>query len=110
MFQFLWGLDHCGPNFKLGDDAKAIFDPPPKHCKPRQRNGRHLKNLLMALCCLIAGNSETAALTEQPYEIRARLDAAPGNITVTFDGRVIISLHQFTVPPTPLRNSARMAP
>ena len=98
MFQFLCGLDRYGPNFKLGDEAKAIFDPPPKHCKPRRRNGWHLKNLLLALCCLIAGNSETAALTEQPYEIRARLDAAPGNITVTFDGRVIISLHQFYGP------------
>ncbi|MGH8613797.1 MAG: L-dopachrome tautomerase-related protein [Gammaproteobacteria bacterium] len=98
MFQFLWGLDRYGPNFTLGGDAKAIFDPPPNHCKPRWRNGRHLKNLLLALCCLIAGNSETAALTEQPYEIRARLDSAPGNITVTLDGRVIISLHQFYGP------------
>ncbi|MGH6634832.1 MAG: L-dopachrome tautomerase-related protein [Gammaproteobacteria bacterium] len=96
--RFLRGLDRCGPNFKLGDEAKAIFDLPPKHYKPRQRNGWHLKNLLLALCGLIAGNSATAAFTEQPYEIRARLDAAPGNITVTFDGRVIISLHQFYGP------------
>ena len=98
MCQFLRGLDRYRPNFTLGGEARAIFDLPPKHCKPRRRNGRHLKNLLLALCCLIAGNSETAARTEQPYEIRARLDEAPGNITVTFDGRVILSLHQFYGP------------
>ncbi len=39
MFQFLWGLDRYRPNFKLGDDAKSIFDPPPKHCTPCRRNG-----------------------------------------------------------------------
>ncbi len=98
MFQFLQGLDRYRRNLELGGEARAIFDPPPKHCKPRRRNGWYLKNLLLALFCVIAGNSETAALPEQPYEIRARLDAAPGNITVTFDGRVIISLHQFYGP------------
>ncbi|MGH8601801.1 MAG: hypothetical protein ACREXR_03180 [Gammaproteobacteria bacterium] len=98
MYQFLSGLDRYGPNFTLGDEARAITYLPPKPSEIHQRNGRHLKTLLLALCCLIAGNSETAALTGQPYEIRARLDAAPGNITVTFDGRVIISLHQFYGP------------
>jgi len=98
MFQFLRGLDRCGPNLELGGEAKPIFDLPLKHCKPRRRNGRHLKNLLLALCFVIVANLETAALSEQPYDIRTRLDAAPGNITVTFDGRVIISLHQFYGP------------
>ena len=97
-YHFLRGLDRWGSSFKLGHEGRAVTYLPLKHCKPRPRNGRHLKNLLLALCCVIAGNSETAALTEQPYEIRARLDAAPGNITVTFDGRVIISLHQFYGP------------
>lgn len=62
MFQFLRGLDRYGPNLELGDDAKAIFDLALKHSKPRRRSGRHLKSLLLALCCVIAGNSETAAL------------------------------------------------
>ncbi len=63
------------------------------------QKGRNLKNVVLAICCLIAGNSAIAAFTGQPYAVRARLDAAPGNITVTFDGRVIISLHQFYGPP-----------
>ncbi|MGH8643908.1 MAG: L-dopachrome tautomerase-related protein [Gammaproteobacteria bacterium] len=96
--RFLRGLDRYGPNFTLGGEAKAITYLPPKHYKTHPRNGQNLKNLLLALCCLIAGNSAIAALTEQPYEIRARLDAAPGNITVTFDGRIITSLHQFYSP------------
>ena len=32
------------------------------------------------------------------YEILKKLDAAPGNITVTVDGRVIFSQHQFYQP------------
>ncbi|MGH8553898.1 MAG: L-dopachrome tautomerase-related protein, partial [Methylococcales bacterium] len=36
--------------------------------------------------------------TNPPYRILARLDDAPGNITVTVDGRVILSLHQFYGP------------
>ncbi|MGH8652999.1 MAG: L-dopachrome tautomerase-related protein [Gammaproteobacteria bacterium] len=89
------GMDRWAPNFKLRDKARENTYLPPKHYKTHQRN---LKNLLLALTCLIAGDSATAALTEQPYEIRARLDAAPGNITVTVDGRVLISLHQFYGP------------
>jgi sugar lactone lactonase YvrE len=35
---------------------------------------------------------------EQGYDIFAQIDAAPGNITVTPDDRVIVSLHQFYEP------------
>jgi sugar lactone lactonase YvrE len=97
--RFLRGVERCAPNFTLGGEARPIFGLPTKHYKPRQRTRWRLTNLLLGLSCLIAGDSAIAALTEQPYEIRARLDAAPGNITVTFDGRVIISLHQFYGPP-----------
>ncbi|MCI0655399.1 MAG: major royal jelly family protein, partial [Methylococcaceae bacterium] len=42
--------------------------------------------------------AEIALSGELPYRILARLDEAPGNITVTVDGRVILSLHQFYEP------------
>lgn len=35
---------------------------------------------------------------ENGYDIYAKLDRAPGNITVTPDGRVLVSLHQFYEP------------
>lgn len=54
---------------------------------------------LFVLCLLLLGTYPALAREEdQSYAILARLTAAPGNITVTVDGRIIISLHQFYEP------------
>jgi sugar lactone lactonase YvrE len=45
--------------------------------------------------CASPGAKERA---ENGYDIYAKLDRAPGNITVTPDGRVLVSLHQFYEP------------
>lgn len=46
-------------------------------------------------------NGQNCLVTEtkkSTYDIIAKLDNAPGNITVTEDGRIIMSLHQFYQP------------
>jgi hypothetical protein len=57
---------------------------------------------LHALCgLLLIGMSATpwtVAGADPGYQILQRLDEAPGNITVTVDGRIIMSLHQFYDP------------
>ena len=57
---------------------------------------------LHALCgLLLIGMSATPWITagaDPGYQILQRLDEAPGNITVTVDGRIIMSLHQFYDP------------
>ncbi len=51
-----------------------------------------------ALIFLIAFASHANAETASNYEIVARLSQAPGNVTVTGGGRVIMSQHQFYEP------------
>lgn len=43
-----------------------------------------------------------APAAAQAIEVVAAMDLAPGNITVTGNGRVIVSLHQFFDPPYPV--------
>jgi hypothetical protein len=51
--------------------------------------------LLLVTCRAMAdGNSN--------FEVLANLDHGPGNVTATQDGRIIMSLHQFTAPNFPL--------
>ncbi len=57
-----------------------------------------MKPLLLAVICLFASAFPLSAAEKSSYEIVKRLDAAPGNITVTVDGRIIVSLHQFYQP------------
>jgi len=54
---------------------------------------------LFVLVLVALTESSLAEELEAPrFEIIARLDEAPGNITVTVDGRIILSLHQFYAP------------
>ncbi|QPH55063.1 L-dopachrome tautomerase-related protein [Pontivivens ytuae] len=48
----------------------------------------------IALAALVAATP----LTAQTFEVVAELDQGPGNVTVTPDGRIILSLHQFYAP------------
>lgn len=57
-----------------------------------------MKSLMLAVIYLFASASPLSAAENTSYEIVKRLDAAPGNITVTVDGRTIVSLHQFFQP------------
>ncbi|MGR9108449.1 MAG: L-dopachrome tautomerase-related protein [Gammaproteobacteria bacterium] len=57
-----------------------------------------MKKIIVFVFGLILVDS-SLAFSEPPYRILARLNEAPGNITVTVDGRVILSLHQFYEPP-----------
>ncbi|TRW92172.1 L-dopachrome tautomerase-related protein [Candidatus Methylobacter oryzae] len=51
-----------------------------------------------ALLLLCAFEAEAAASPESKFNIIANLDAGPGNVTVTDNGRIIISMHQFYQP------------
>lgn len=44
-------------------------------------------------------NCPVTETEKSTYDIIAKLDKAPGNVTVTEDGRIIMSLHQFYQPP-----------
>lgn len=51
---------------------------------------------LTAILLMIA--FETASANESKFDVIANLDKGPGNVTVTADGRIIMSLHQFYLP------------
>ena len=51
-----------------------------------------------ALILLFALAGHASAETASNYEIIARLSQAPGNVTVTGTGRIIMSQHQFYEP------------
>ena len=51
-----------------------------------------------ALILLVALASHASAESGSNYEIVARLTQAPGNVTVTGTGRIIMSQHQFYEP------------
>jgi sugar lactone lactonase YvrE len=57
-----------------------------------------LKPLLSLLCLCSLVLSVAHAGQTANYNIIARLNEGPGNITVTVDGRIILSLHQFYEP------------
>lgn len=47
---------------------------------------------------VLAAATPVSALASETFEVVAELDAGPGNVTVTPDGRIILSLHQFYDP------------
>ncbi|MGH6857783.1 MAG: L-dopachrome tautomerase-related protein [Methylocella sp.] len=51
---------------------------------------------ILFLLCALAGHAEAEPVSN--YEIVARLTQAPGNVTVTGTGRIIMSQHQFYEP------------
>lgn len=54
---------------------------------------------LLAVSALVVGGGLTMdARADQAFEVVATLQQAPGNITVTPDGRIIVSQHQFYDP------------
>ncbi|MGH8551485.1 MAG: L-dopachrome tautomerase-related protein [Methylococcales bacterium] len=57
-----------------------------------------MKAILFSILFVMAIHHENARATDPIYRITARLDQAPGNITVTVDNRIILSLHQFVQP------------
>lgn len=58
-----------------------------------------MKKLFVLFVFMLGLHQASALDLNSPYAILNRLTAAPGNITVTMDGRIIISLHQFYAPP-----------
>lgn len=58
-----------------------------------------MKNMIIVILGLLGLTSQQVwSEGLKHYEILKKLDAAPGNITVTVDGRVIFSQHQFYQP------------
>ncbi|MGR9085570.1 MAG: L-dopachrome tautomerase-related protein, partial [Gammaproteobacteria bacterium] len=48
--------------------------------------------ILLLFACEVANSSESN------YDIIAKLDSGPGNVTVMDNGRIIMSMHQFYQP------------
>jgi sugar lactone lactonase YvrE len=60
---------------------------------------KYMKNMIIVILGLLSLTSQPIWSGDvKPYEILKKLDAAPGNITVTVDGRMIVSQHQFYQP------------
>ncbi len=57
-----------------------------------------MKTILFSIFFMMAFYAGIGGSTDSVYRILAQLDQAPGNLTVTVDGRVIMSLHQFYEP------------
>ena len=58
-----------------------------------------MQKAFSVLVFLFALTGPANAETTSPYEIIAKLSRAPGNVTATGDGRIIMSQHQFYEPP-----------
>jgi sugar lactone lactonase YvrE len=57
-----------------------------------------MNTLVRLTAILIIFAFEAASANESKFDIIANLDSGPGNVTVTDDGRIIMSLHQFYLP------------
>ena len=58
-----------------------------------------MKNMIVVIFGLLGLTAQPVWSGEvKPYEILKKVDVAPGNITVTVDGRIIYSQHQFYQP------------
>ncbi len=57
-----------------------------------------MRNSIRLLVLLFASAISAAASFESSYEILAKLSRAPGNVTVTPSGRIVMSLHPFYAP------------
>jgi sugar lactone lactonase YvrE len=57
-----------------------------------------MKRFLLLFCLVVCYAPVVTADQDSAYSIHARLLDAPGNITVTVDNRIILSLHQFYEP------------
>jgi sugar lactone lactonase YvrE len=58
-----------------------------------------MKNMLIVILGLLGLIVQPVRSGDvKPYEIFKKIEVAPGNITVTVDGRMIVSLHQFYQP------------
>lgn len=58
----------------------------------------HLHALCKSILIAMSAAPWLIAGADPGYQILQRLDEAPGNITVTVDGRILMSLHQFYDP------------
>ncbi|PSR19472.1 hypothetical protein C8255_02215 [filamentous cyanobacterium CCP3] len=58
--------------------------------------------LALSAALLTTGAIARTAIAQPSLEVIAELQQAPGNLTVTPDGQLIMSLHQFYTPPYPV--------
>jgi hypothetical protein len=57
-----------------------------------------MKVLCKFIAILLLFACEVASSSESNYDIVAKLDSGPGNVTVMDNGRIIMSMHQFYQP------------
>jgi len=63
-------------------------------------------SLALSAALIATGSFAQSALGQSTLEIFAELDHSPGNLTITPDGRFVMSLHQFYMPPYPVAEYA----
>lgn len=59
-------------------------------------------SLALSAALIATGGIARAALSQTSLEVLAQLQQPPGNLTVTPDGQLVMSLHQFYNPPYPV--------